>query len=65
MKTFTMPGTDITAPNVTLGLMRIQDKTDDEVRTLIRTAREAAAPPASVVRRGPGRASGAGGGSGG
>lgn len=41
MKTFTMPGTDITAPNVTLGLMRIQDKTDDEVRTLIRTAREA------------------------
>ncbi|GAA4524951.1 aldo/keto reductase [Brachybacterium paraconglomeratum] len=41
MKTFTMPGTDITASNVTLGLMRIQDKTDDEVRTLIRTAREA------------------------
>lgn len=41
MKTFTMPGTEITAPNVTLGLMRIQDKTDDEVRTLIRTAREA------------------------
>lgn len=41
MKTFTMPGTDITAPNVTLGLMRIQEKTDDEVRTLIRTARDA------------------------
>ncbi|MGO1228269.1 MAG: aldo/keto reductase [Brachybacterium sp.] len=40
MKTFTLPGTDITVPNVTLGLMRIQDKTDDEVRTLIRTARE-------------------------
>lgn len=41
MKTFTLPGTDITAPNVTLGLMRIQDKTDDEVRTLVRTARDA------------------------
>lgn len=40
MKTFTLPGTDITAPNVTLGLMRIQDKTDDEVRALVRTARE-------------------------
>lgn len=41
MKTFTLPGTDITAPNVTLGLMRIQDKTDDEVRTLVSTARDA------------------------
>lgn len=41
MKTFTLPGTDITAPAVTLGLMRIQDKTDDEVRTLVRTARDA------------------------
>lgn len=41
MKTFTLPGTDITAPNVALGLMRIQDKTDDEVRTLVRTARDA------------------------
>lgn len=41
MKTFTLPGTDLTVPNVTLGLMRIQDKTDDEVRTLVRTAREA------------------------
>jgi predicted oxidoreductase len=38
MKTFTMPGTDIIAPNVVLGLMRIQDKTDEEVRTLVRTA---------------------------
>nr|WP_277818685.1 aldo/keto reductase [Cellulosimicrobium arenosum] len=36
-----MPGTDITVPNVVLGLMRIQDKTDDEVRTLVRTARDA------------------------
>lgn len=41
MKTFTLPGTDITAPNVALGLMRIQDKTDDEVRTLVSTARDA------------------------
>jgi len=41
MKTFTMPGTDIVAPNVILGLMRIQDKTDDEVRGLVHTARDA------------------------
>ncbi|WP_120338558.1 aldo/keto reductase [Cryobacterium soli] len=40
MKTFTMPGTDIVAPNVLLGLMRIADKTDDEVRELVRTARD-------------------------
>ncbi|WP_405584454.1 aldo/keto reductase family oxidoreductase [Streptomyces sp. NBC_01190] len=41
MKTFTLPGTDILAPNVVLGLMRIGDKTDDEVRDLVRTARDA------------------------
>ena len=41
MKTFTMPGTDIVAPNVVLGLMRIAKKTDDEVRELIRSARDA------------------------
>ncbi|UVY85132.1 aldo/keto reductase [Brachybacterium sp. NBEC-018] len=41
MRTFTLPGTEITAPNVVLGLMRIQDKSDDEVRTLVRTARDA------------------------
>ncbi|SEE78065.1 aldo/keto reductase [Ruania alba] len=41
MKTFTMPGTDLTAPNVVLGLMRIQDKSDEEVRTLVRTATDA------------------------
>lgn len=29
------------APNVVLGLMRIDDKSDDEIRTLVRTAREA------------------------
>lgn len=36
-----MPGTDILAPNVVLGLMRIADKTDEEVRELVRTARDA------------------------
>ena len=35
MKTFTLPGTDIVVPNVVLGLMRITDKSDDEVRTLV------------------------------
>jgi len=34
MKTFTLPGTDIVVPNVVLGLMRIADKTDDEIRAL-------------------------------
>ncbi|GAA4425971.1 aldo/keto reductase [Georgenia halophila] len=38
MKTFTLPGTDMTVPNVTLGLMRIQEKSDEEIRTLLRTA---------------------------
>jgi predicted oxidoreductase len=41
VKTFTLPGTDIVAPNVVLGLMRIADKTDDEVRELVHTARDA------------------------
>ncbi|GMA31038.1 aldo/keto reductase [Litorihabitans aurantiacus] len=41
MKTFPMPGTDLVVPNVVLGLMRIQDKTDEEVRTLVGTARDA------------------------
>ncbi|WP_282945567.1 aldo/keto reductase [Cellulomonas endometrii] len=41
MKTFTLPGTDIVAPDVILGLMRIQEKSDDEVRELVRTARDA------------------------
>lgn len=35
-----MPGSDIVAPNVVLGLMRIQEKSDDEVRELVRTARD-------------------------
>jgi predicted oxidoreductase len=41
VKTFTMPGTEILAPNVVLGLMRIADKTDEEVQALVRTARDA------------------------
>jgi len=41
VKTFPMPGTDLVVPNVVLGLMRIQDKSDDEVRTLVSTARDA------------------------
>ncbi|GMA36848.1 hypothetical protein GCM10025876_30520 [Demequina litorisediminis] len=41
MKTFTLPGTDITAPAVVLGLMRIKDKSDEEIRTLVRTALDA------------------------
>ncbi|WP_426593723.1 aldo/keto reductase [Cellulomonas sp. McL0617] len=40
MKTFTLPGTDLVVPNVVLGMMRIQDKTDDEVRTLVGAARD-------------------------
>lgn len=41
MKTITLPGTEIAAPNVVLGLMRIAEKTDDEVRALVRAARDA------------------------
>ncbi len=40
MKTFTLPGTDLEVPDVVLGLMRIQDKSDEEVRTLVTAARE-------------------------
>ncbi|MGW8450678.1 aldo/keto reductase [Streptomyces niveus] len=40
MKTFTLPGTDILAPNVVLGLMRIADKSQDDIRELVRTARD-------------------------
>ena len=39
MKNITLAGT--AAPNVVLGLMRIQDKTDDEVRELVAAARDA------------------------
>jgi predicted oxidoreductase len=41
MKTYNIPGIDVPASNVVLGLMRIQDKTDEEVRTLVHTALDA------------------------
>ncbi|NYI39973.1 aldo/keto reductase [Demequina lutea] len=41
MKTYNLPGIDVPASNVALGLMRIQDKTDQEVRTLVHTALDA------------------------
>jgi predicted oxidoreductase len=40
MKTVDLIGIDRPAPNVVAGMMRIQDKTDDEVRELVRTARD-------------------------
>ncbi|KZE89914.1 aldo/keto reductase [Microbacterium sp. TNHR37B] len=40
MKTVPL-GPTLQAPNVVLGLMRISDKSDDEIRTLVRTARDA------------------------
>ncbi|GAA2240844.1 aldo/keto reductase [Rarobacter faecitabidus] len=40
MKRITLTGTDITAPNVVLGVMRIHEKTDDEIRDLVRSARD-------------------------
>src|SRR3954454_9640782 len=41
MKTFILPGTDIVVPNVVLGLMRIENMTDEAVRRLVNTARDA------------------------
>ena len=41
MKKVTLTGAGIEAPAVVLGLMRIIDKSDDEVRTLVRTAMDA------------------------
>ena len=41
MKTYNLPGISVPASNVVLGLMRIQDKTDEEVRTLVHTALDA------------------------
>jgi len=41
MKTVPLGTTDLSVPNVVLGLMRIADKTDDEIRELVRTARDA------------------------
>lgn len=40
MKHFTLPGTTIDASNVVLGLMRILDLSDEEIRTLVGTARD-------------------------
>lgn len=40
MKTFTMPGTTLVVPEVIIGLMRIVDLSDDEIRTLVQTARD-------------------------
>ncbi|MGI4893639.1 MAG: aldo/keto reductase [Janthinobacterium lividum] len=41
MKTFTLTGTDITVPEVVLGLMRIPEMSDAAVRELVGTARDA------------------------
>lgn len=41
MKTFKLPGTTITAPNVVLGLMRIVEKSGEEIRALVNGARDA------------------------
>lgn len=40
MHTFTLPSTTITAPNVVLGLMRIAEKSDAEIRELVAAARD-------------------------
>jgi predicted oxidoreductase len=40
MKTFTFPRTDIEASNIVLGLMRISELDDEQIRTLVRTARD-------------------------
>lgn len=41
MRTLTLPGLEQAVSNVVLGLMRIQEKSDDEVRRLVATARDA------------------------
>ncbi len=41
MKTFVLNGTDITVPAVVAGMMRIQGKTDDQVKALYRASRDA------------------------
>ncbi len=40
MKTFTLPNTTLDSSNIILGLMRIADLSDDEIRELVRTARD-------------------------
>ncbi|GAA2180437.1 aldo/keto reductase [Leucobacter tardus] len=41
MRTLSLPGIERSASNVVLGLMRIQESSDDEIRTLVGTARDA------------------------
>ena len=41
MKTFTLPNTTINGSNVILGLMRILELSDEQIRTLVSTARDA------------------------
>ena len=41
MKILSLPQTDLEASNVVLGLMRISDLTDEEIRTLVGAARDA------------------------
>jgi predicted oxidoreductase len=38
VKTLDLPQTDLSAPDVVLGLMRIPDMSDEEIRTLVRSA---------------------------
>ena len=41
MKRIALGATDVTVPNVVLGMMRIQDRSDDEIRELVGVARDA------------------------
>ncbi|MDQ1181215.1 putative oxidoreductase [Rhodococcus sp. SORGH_AS 301] len=41
MKTYELPGTDLRASSVVLGLMRIETLSDEEIRTLVGSARDA------------------------
>lgn len=41
MKTYDLPGTDLHASSIVLGLMRIESLADEEIRTLVETARDA------------------------
>ncbi len=41
MKTLSFPGTDLQASNIILGLMRIQELSDEEIRELVGAARDA------------------------
>lgn len=41
VKTLDLPQTDLTASNIVLGLMRIPDLSDEQIRTLVKTAQDA------------------------